>query len=87
MQMDSKKISWVNVILSLVIGVGMVYLFNGVINRYIEEDYIPLVVGLVAILGKEFAVYLIYKLNVDIFLTALVNAGQDFLLSIFKKKQ
>lgn len=87
MQMDSKKISWVNVILSLVIGVGMVYLFYGIINRYIEEDFIPLAVGLVAILGKEFAVYLIYKFNFDVFMTAVINALLDFIFNIFKKKE
>lgn len=87
MQIDSKKISWVNVVLSFVIGVGMAYLFNGVILKHFDEDYVPLAIGLVAIIGKEFAVYLIYKLNIDTFLTALINAGQDFILSVFKKKQ
>lgn len=87
MHMDSKKISWVNVILSLGMGMGMAYLFYGIIIKHFEEDYVPLAIGLVAILGKEIAVYLVYKSKFDIFLTALINAGQDFLLSFLKKKE
>jgi len=86
MQRENKKISYINVLLSIIIAVGIVYAFSAVVYKHIEEIYVPGVLSLIAMLSKDIAGFIIYKFNVDIFLTSLVNVAQDSIVNFFKRK-
>lgn len=72
---DSRKktISIFNVIGSIITGVGMAYLFSGIILSTFSEDLIPLMIALVAISGEKIGNWLIYKFNIDTFIEALIE--------------
>lgn len=72
---DSRKktITIFNIITSVIVGVGMAYLFSGVILSTFSDDMMPLMVGLVAISGEKIGNWLIYKFNIDTFIEALIE--------------
>lgn len=86
MQRENKKISYVNVILSIVTAVGVVYAFSAIVYEHIQDVYVPGVLSLIAMLSKDIAGFIIYKFNVDLFLTSLVNVAQDSIVNFFKRK-
>ncbi len=62
-----------NVITSIVIGVGSAYLFSGLIISNFSDDYIPLMIALVTITGEKIGNWIIYRLNIDSFIEALIE--------------
>lgn len=77
------KISFFNVCLSMVIGVGGAYISSDYVVNHFAKDYISVVIALIAITSEKIGEFLIYKLNVDLFLTALT----DSFISILTKKK
>jgi len=86
MKKNNSRISWFNVSLSMIIGVGSAYLSSSVVQKLIEVDYIPVVIAIIAIISEKIGEFLIYKFNVDIFLTALVDGFFDWVSTSFKRK-
>ncbi|APZ82899.1 hypothetical protein [Flavobacterium phage FL-1] len=87
MKKTKTKVSILNIFLSIIIGVGGAVLTSGAIQAYFSKDVgVPIVIGLVAILSEKIGEFIIYKLNVDIFLTAATEAFFDFILNLKNKK-
>lgn len=85
-KMKKEKITVVNAILSIIIGVGTAWIASPfILDIKSEKWHVPLI-ALVAISGDKIAEYFVYKLDVDVFFAAVMNAAQDFIINIFKKK-
>jgi len=72
---DSRKkpITIFNIIASFVTGVGAAYLFSGVILNNFSDDFVPLLIALVAISGEKLGNWIVYKFNIDTFIEALID--------------
>lgn len=72
---DSRKrtISRFNVVASVVTGLGMSYLFSGLILSNFSSDWVPLMVGGVAISGEKLGNWLINRFNLDAFIEMLIE--------------
>jgi hypothetical protein len=69
----NKTVSVFNIIASIVTGVGMAYLFSGLILSNFSNEWIPLMIALVAISGEKLGNWVIYKFNVDTFIETLIE--------------
>lgn len=81
MRKNKTKTSLFNVALSMFVGVGGAYLSNDIVQEIFSYQYVSIVVAIIAILTDKIAEFLIYKFNVDVFLSALA----DTLLDTIKK--
>lgn len=84
-QIRKEKMTVIRVILSFIIGIGCAYFVFPFVDTHVENRYLPLMVGVVSISGEKIAEYFIYKLNVDMFLTAIVDAIREFVIKIITK--
>lgn len=62
-----------NVVASIVVGVGCAYLFSGLVMRNFSDDMIPLVIAIITITGEKIGNWIIYRLNVDKLIDALID--------------
>lgn len=85
MKKSKTKISLFNIALSMLIGVGGAYISSGLVQKQCDEEYIPVVIALIAITSEKIGEFLIFKLNIDLFLTAIVETFFDTILKIRKK--
>lgn len=67
------KMTYTNIILSFIIGVGVACLCSSVIFKVCSPTYATMVLAIVSISGDKIAEYFIDKFNVDGFLTALFD--------------
>lgn len=86
MKSSKTKVTALNVFLSMIIGVGGAYICSDWVRSYFDPDNISIVIALIAITSDKIGEFLIYKLNVDIFLTALTESFFDFILNLKNKK-
>ncbi len=86
MKKKSMKVTAFNVLSSVTIGVGGAYICSDWIRSYFEPDRVSIAIALVAILSEKIGEFLIYKLNVDVFLTALIDSIFDFVINLKGKK-
>lgn len=85
MKKNKTKISFFNIGLSMLIGVGGAYISSGLVQKNCTSEYVPIAIALIAITSEKIGEFLIYKLNVDIFLTALVDTFFDAILKTRRK--
>lgn len=85
MRKNKTKISFFNIFLSMIIGVGGAYLSSGLVEKYCDIETIPIVIALIAITSEKIGEFLIYKMNIDLFLTALVDTFFDSMIKFRKK--
>ncbi len=86
MKTNKIKVSVFNVTLSMIIGVGGAYLLGGIVQKQCSPEAVPAVIALVAIMSEKIGQWMIYKLNIDNFLTALADVCFDFILNLRNKK-
>lgn len=86
MKMEKTKITAINVFLSLLIGVGSAYLVSDLIKHYFEDKEVVAVVAITAILSEKLGQFIIYKVNIDLFITALIDGFFDYILKLRSKK-
>lgn len=86
MRKEKTKISLFNVCLSMFTGVGGAYIFSGMIQKNVEEQFQSVIVAFVAIITEKIAEFLIYRFNVDAFLTAVLESVFSWISSGFKNK-
>lgn len=86
MKKDKTKISFTNIALSMFVGVAGAYICSGLIRTEFDKEYQSIVIAFVAIISDKIAEYLIYKLNIDGFLTAFFNGIFDMISNTFKRK-
>lgn len=85
MKKDKTKISFVNIMLSMFIGIGGAWLTAGLIEDVCTPNYVAPMIAVMAIISDKIGEFLIYKFNVDIFLTALFNNLFTAISNTFKK--
>lgn len=86
MKKDKTKISFTNVCLSMFVGVSGAYLASDLIHSGFGEKYQAIAIAFIAIISDKIAEYVIYKLNIDSFLTAFFNNLFDLISNSFKRK-
>jgi len=75
------KMSAFNIIGSFVIGIGLAYLSGDLILATVEHTYVPLVIGIMTLVGEKLSYFILYKLNVD----KLAVSFFEYIISILKK--
>lgn len=76
-QIKREKMSLGRVFLSFIVGIGCAYFVYPFIDHNVENDYIPLLVGVVAMSGEKISEYIIYKWDVDLFIGSLIDVFID----------
>ena len=84
MKNNRHKVSVLSVILSIVIGLGVAYLFSGVILENCKGGNIIIFAGLVTSLSEKIFKFFMYKFNIDIFLTAIAEYAYQKLKNFLK---
>lgn len=80
-QIKREEITFIRVVLSFITGIGCAYFIYPFLD---ESKYMPLIIGVVSISGEKIMEFLIYKWNIDFFLTSLMNAFKEFLIKMIK---
>lgn len=80
MKKKGTRMSVINVMLSMFIGVGGAWLSKDLVQATIPEKYIHLAIGFIAIMTDKIAEYLIYEFKIDEFIINVIN-------QIFKRKE
>ena len=83
MKRTKSKISIFNIVLSMFIGVGTACLSSGLVLKHFSNEWLAIVIAVIAILSEKIGAFLIYKFNVDIFLSAII----DVVLSTITKSR
>lgn len=86
MRSNKTKISFINVLLSLFIGVSGAYVSSDFVQDEFGAKYHAMVIAFIAIVSDKIAEYIIYRLNIDAFLTMFFNSIYDAISNNFKKK-
>ncbi len=81
-QIKNKTASWLNSILSIVIGISCAWITGTFINKHFSTSTAPIMIGVVTIAGEKIAYWLIYKFQFDVIGQALI----DWVISKLKKK-
>lgn len=84
-QVKKEKLTFMRVIMSFVIGIGCAYFVFPFADDQVKEEYIPLLVGMVSISGEKISEYIIYKWNIDFFLTSIIDAIREAIVKVIKK--
>lgn len=85
MRKNKTRISFFNITLSMLIGVSGAYFSSGLVQKNCDEEYIPIVIALIAITSEKIGEFIIYKMNIDVFLTAVIDTFFDSILKFRKK--
>lgn len=86
-QIKEESMNFTKVILSFVIGIGCAYFIYPFVVYKIDESYVPLLVGVVAISGEKISEYIIYKWDIDKFLNAIFDGALNFVINLIKPKK
>ena len=84
MKNSKTKVSWLNAILSFVIGVSGAYLASGFIAENFQGGKFTIVVCAVTLLTEKIVKFIMNKLDVDAFLTAVLDYLFQKLKNLFK---
>lgn len=85
--MERKKMTIKRAVISVISGVGLAWLSSGIIIRVVGIDYQPLMIAVIAITSEKIMEYLLYKLNIDMLLGSLIDAGRTFLINLITGKK
>jgi len=77
MKKDKSKISLFNVAVSMFVGVGGAYISSDIIQAEFSQKYISVAIAVIAILTDKIAEFLIYRFNVDLFISAFIDTLID----------
>lgn len=83
-QVKREKMTFFRVVLSFITGIGCVYFAYPFVETIENKRIIPALLGIVAMSGEKITEFIIYKWNIDYFLTSLINAFRDFLIKMIK---
>jgi len=85
-QVKREQITWLRMFLAYICGVGLAWLCAPVIIDAVPKNYVPLVIAIVAITADKVFEFVIYKLDVDGFLTSIIEIVRHSIISFFTKK-
>lgn len=60
-QAKQAKVTWVQIIVSFITGIGFAYLFADYVNETFSHPWQPMVTAMVAISGEKIGYWLVYK--------------------------
>ena len=83
MKRAKSTLSIFNIILSMIIRISKEYLSSGLVLKHFSNEWLAIVIAVIAILSEKIGAFLIYKFNVDIFLSAII----DVVLSTITKSR
>lgn len=86
MKKNKTKISFLNVALSMFVGISGAYLASGLIQKELSYEYHSVAIAFIAIISDKIAEYVIYKMNIDQFLTSFINGLFDWISNTFKRQ-
>lgn len=86
-QVKREQMTWFRMFLAYVLGVGLAWLCSPFIVDSVSKNYVPLVIAIVAISSDKFFEYIIYKFDVDGFLTSIIEVIRNGIITFFSKKQ
>lgn len=78
------RLSFLNIILSYVIGIGFAYLAGFSVYEHLSDGIAIIVIAVVAISGDKLGNWFVYKFRIDDILSALLDALKKWLLKWFK---
>lgn len=81
-QVKKEKMTFLRVVISFVTGVGGAYFIYPFVDN---NEFLPLIIGIVSISAEKIMEFLIYKWNIDYFLTSLMEALRHMIIKIFTK--
>ena len=87
MKKNKTRVSFFNILLSIIIGVGGAYFSSGYVLNNCNDQNIPIAIALIAITSEKIGEFLIFKLNVDVFLTAVFDGFFMYMSNIFTPKK
>ncbi len=87
MKKNKSRVSFFNIFLSMLIGVGGAWLSSDIVLRNCEPQNVPIVIALIAITSEKIGDFIIYKLTVDMFFTAIVDGFFEYISNIFKARK
>lgn len=77
-----EKVSAFNIIASFIIGIGGAYLTGDIVLSAFAHEYVPLVIGIIALVGEKFAYFFLFTLKVD----RLAVSFLEWILGLIKLK-
>lgn len=83
--MSKERITPLRAILSYVVGIGITYLSYPIVLEYSSENMTPMFIAIIAMSGEKISEFVIYKWNIDFFLTSILEAFREFLVKLIKK--
>lgn len=84
MKNNSSKVSLLSASLSLFIGVAVPYLLSGYIAEIWEGGKFTVAICITSLLSEKLVKFLMYKFDIDTFLTALLDYSTEKIKSFFK---
>ena len=72
-QNKRKTISIFSAITSFITGIGSAYIFSGLVMQEFSQEWIPLIISVIAISGDKIGYYLIYKLNAETIMNTIIK--------------
>lgn len=85
-KMQREKMTILAIFLSFFVGVGFAWLASPYIFSAVSAERASLVIAVVAMSGEKIGEYIIYKWNVDAWISVLFDNGRIFLLNMLTKK-
>lgn len=70
-----------NIITSVVVGISVAWLLSGIVFHYFSDMWQPPMIAAAAISGEKLANWIIFKFNVDKFVTKFI----DLLIDLYRK--
>lgn len=80
--MEREKLTFFNVVLSFITGIGFVFLLKYPIQTYSPQDFHPALFGITAMCGEYIGKLLISMFKVDIRLKIIIEHIEDFLTNL-----
>lgn len=80
-QMKKEKVTLLNIILSIVIGIGVAALTGNLVLENFSPSWSPIVIAAITLVGEKIGNWLVYQFNVDSYMQDLV----DWLSKKYKK--
>jgi hypothetical protein len=84
-QMKKTKLSFLNVALSFIAGISCAWLLSDLVQLHVHEQYRAISIAIIAMSGEKFGEFVVYKLRVDEFLQAVVEAIKHVIIKMINK--
>ena len=84
-QMKKTRLSLLNVLLSFITGIATAIIFSNLVKVHVPQDYQSVCIAILAISGEKIGDWIVYKLRVDDFLTAVFDALKEVVVKSINK--